>query len=292
MNYFIESIDMEQTIFQIDVKLKKILAHISNLEKGYLEFVKNFIKLDELIFSSNLKNFKINLLEEFILSMFSGEGNQHCFENFKALVIRWVKKEKMQEEQMQSIFEKFNPFLESIFPEEQITKNGTFLSKNYLIFKKKIGEGGTAGISIGIDISDIENPLVITLKRFKKSESIEKTLEGRIFSESNFLKNQIHDYISQLIFDGIDKNGNYTQIFKYIDGVDLEQYIKRDPSIYINFDKIKSLFSRILEILIQLQETHRLSHRDLKPSNLYFFFSIFFFFNNINYNKKKKNNRL
>lgn len=128
-------------------------------------------------------------------------------------------------------------------------------------------ELGSGGYSRVYKARDMITGDIYVLKQYITSDpNNKKTLFEGMENELNILKNTHHPVLPK-IFNLIKFNGKFFLVMEYIDGINLEEYIKKNGLI-----KKRMLVNIINQVCSGLYYLHSMEpsivYRDLKPSNI------------------------
>jgi serine/threonine-protein kinase len=134
---------------------------------------------------------------------------------------------------------------------------------------RMLGEGGMGEVLAARD-NDIER--TVAVKRLKPGVQAASTL-ARFVDEIRTVGRLEHPNIMPIHDVGVDEQGQYYFVMKYLDGETLENIIEKlrdgDP-VYLRrypFERRVELFVGILEA-IAYAHGHHIIHRDIKPANI------------------------
>ncbi len=134
---------------------------------------------------------------------------------------------------------------------------------------KVLGEGGLGLVHRARD-NDIDRP--VALKRLKHEVNDPANL-ARFIDEIRMVGQLEHPNIVPIHDVGIDENGEFYFVMKYVEGETLEQVIEKlaagDPEYHQRypFERRVEIFLGILEAM-RYAHGKRILHRDIKPSNV------------------------
>ena len=206
------------------------------------------------------KEQRVKFLAELIKKLLKqSKKSPITYQNMEELWLNCLEKERKE------AFKEMGEDLEKYIEEIQIKDLGGKIKK----FKKTnlvIGKGGSSNLFLGVELSESGNQIKFLAIKYFNVEFIDRGL-----NEGFFLSEKHNKKITNLICHGylINKNPSYKineeqyiQVIEFIDGFDLEYYIKKES--FLTESKAKEIFYKIVKILNNLD----ISHRDLKPSNM------------------------
>ncbi len=132
---------------------------------------------------------------------------------------------------------------------------------NYKIIKK-IASGGMGDVYLA-EHTVLET--IVAIKSLHNHLVSDESFRKRFRTEAKLQSKLIHPNIVKLIDFQEQKDGLYL-IMEYIDGKQLNDYIKQDTGP-ISEEKIIPLFSKVLSA-IDYAHNQGLIHRDIKPANI------------------------
>lgn len=149
--------------------------------------------------------------------------------------------------------------------------NVTLVPRNRVRYAevKKLGEGGMGEVALAMDEDIGRN---VALKRLHP-ESLTSTGMARFVDEVHVVGQLEHPNIVPIHDVGIDEQGRYFFVMKYVEGETLEQIIDqlraKNPD-YLRRYTIEARVELFMGILHALQyaHAHGIVHRDLKPANV------------------------
>jgi serine/threonine-protein kinase len=134
---------------------------------------------------------------------------------------------------------------------------------------KKLGEGGMGEVALALDEDIGRN---VAVKRLHP-ESLTSTGMARFVDEVHVVGQLEHPNIVPIHDVGVDDQGRYFFVMKYVEGETIEQIIEKlrakDPE-YVRKYTIEARVELFMGILHALQyaHAHGIVHRDLKPANV------------------------
>ncbi len=123
----------------------------------------------------------------------------------------------------------------------------------------KIASGGMADVFLA---TDTNTDTTVAIKVLKEEVSIKEKLLER-FSQEGLL-NLNHTNIVKILDAGIHENTLFI-VMEYVEGTDLEQYIKQKGKLSVQTSTI--IFTQILQALSYVH-SKGIIHRDIKPKNI------------------------
>ncbi len=135
---------------------------------------------------------------------------------------------------------------------------------------KELGKGGMGEVSL---VRDNDIGRIVALKRLYAPASGDQSGLVRFISEVRTVGQLEHPNIVPIHDVGLDENGNYYFVMKYVDGETLEHIIKKlaegDPHYHQRYpvDVRLEIFMGLLRAL-QYAHDQGIVHRDIKPANV------------------------
>ncbi len=135
---------------------------------------------------------------------------------------------------------------------------------------KELGKGGMGEVSL---VRDNDIGRIVALKRLYAPSSGDQSGLVRFISEVRTVGQLEHPNIVPIHDVGLDENGNYYFVMKYVDGETLEHIIKKladgDPHYHQRYpvDVRLEIFMGLLRAL-QYAHDQGIVHRDIKPANV------------------------
>lgn len=135
---------------------------------------------------------------------------------------------------------------------------------------KELGKGGMGEVSL---VRDNDIGRIVALKRLYAPPSGDQSGLVRFISEVRTVGQLEHPNIVPIHDVGLDENGNYYFVMKYVDGETLEHIIKKladgDPYYHQRYpvDVRLEIFMGLLRAL-QYAHDQGIVHRDIKPANV------------------------
>jgi serine/threonine-protein kinase len=135
---------------------------------------------------------------------------------------------------------------------------------------KVLGRGGVGEVVLARD-NDIERP--VALKRLLPELEGGAAIMARFVEEIRVLGRLDHPNIVPIHDVGVDPDGRYFYVMKYVDGETLEHVIERlaagDPEYHqrYSFERRTEVFLQVLRG-VQYAHAQGVLHRDLKPANV------------------------
>jgi serine/threonine-protein kinase len=134
---------------------------------------------------------------------------------------------------------------------------------------RRLGEGGVGEV-MGVRDNDINR--AVALKRLRPTKQSTATLV-RFVHEIQTIGRLEHPNIVPIHDVGVDEEGQYYFVMKYIDGETLEKIIEKlaagDPDYHrrYNFEQRVRIFAGVLDA-IAFAHARGIIHRDIKPANV------------------------
>ncbi len=128
--------------------------------------------------------------------------------------------------------------------------------------QQKVGEGGMACVYRAVQV-DFESPVAI---KVLFPEHARKELVRKRFAREARLQFRLRHPNIVRVLEMIDEIGLVGMVMDWVDGVDLEQHLRRLGRPLTN-QEILELFIPILDA-VGYAHQHQIVHRDLKPSNI------------------------
>jgi serine/threonine protein kinase len=223
----------------------KILVRKKNVSQ---DVTKNYVKYGKEKRGVFLETLIFALLEH-------SKKNFECYDNMKEFWSNCLKKERKGE------YKETGEELEKFIEEIQL-KSMKGEIKKFKKTKFTIGRGGTSSLFLGIECTGESEFKFLAIKYFKLEYNERAIKEGFFLTEKSNAK------ITNLLCHGFlfEKNNyydqSYVQVMEYIDGYDLEYFIRKNRKF--NEKKAKEIIKKIVKILKSLD----IAHRDLKPANM------------------------
>ena len=135
---------------------------------------------------------------------------------------------------------------------------------------KDLGKGGMGEVSL---VRDNDIGRVVALKRLYRPPTADQSSLLRFISEVRTVGQLEHPNIVPIHDVGLDENGNYYFVMKYVDGETLENIINKlaegDPYYHQRYpvDVRLEIFMGLLRAL-QYAHDQGIVHRDIKPANV------------------------
>lgn len=124
-----------------------------------------------------------------------------------------------------------------------------------------LGEGGMANVYLAEDII-LQRKVAVKVLRLDLQKD-PQTIQ-RFQREALATSELSHPHIVSIFDVGSDHNHHYL-VMEYVDGPDLEEYIKKNSPI--PFEKVINIMDQVLSAMA-LAHKHNVIHRDLKPQNI------------------------
>ena len=132
-----------------------------------------------------------------------------------------------------------------------------------LIIDKQIGKGAYACVKLAYSKKLNKK---VALKIYEKDKLKDSKRKERIEREINILKKLNNPYIVKL-YDSTETNKEIILIMKYIDGMDLCEYIKTKPEKKLNESEARIIFKQIVDGIMYCHN-NGIVHRDIKLANI------------------------
>ena len=136
--------------------------------------------------------------------------------------------------------------------------NGEIIDNTYQIIQM-IGSGGTGSVYLAYHLR---------LEKYVVVKKIKDNFVGRINvrTEVDILKQLKHTYLPQ-VYDFIQRGNQVYTVMDYIEGNDLESYIK--AGCQIEEERLLKWLRQLCEVLVYLHgQTPPIIHSDIKPANI------------------------
>ncbi len=133
---------------------------------------------------------------------------------------------------------------------------------NYQVEDTPLGEGGMGRVLRGTDTT---NGREVAIKEILPEYATDFEIRTRTEREVEILQilNSIDGVVK--VYDRFPLNNNFYIVMELIDGMNLEQYVKKYNAI--PFERATKYMIKILGIMQSVHE-HKVVHRDMKPSNI------------------------